>query len=340
MSDAIKPILARLAAGQVLSAEEAEAFFAACLRGEPTPAQVASAITALKLRGETVEEIAACARAMRAAADPLAHPFEVVDCCGTGGDGAHTLNISTAVAFVAAGAGVKVAKHGGRAASSRSGAADVLQALGVQIEASPDRSRRALAEANVCFLFAQSYHRAMRHVAGVRSELGFRSLFNLLGPLANPAGAQRQLLGVFDPRWLEPLAAVLGQLGCQRAWVVHGQGLDELALSGPSEVAIWTGAAVERAIVDPQALGLSPAPLDAIRGGAAEDNAAALRALLAGERGAYRDIVCLNAAAVFVIAERVGDLAEGLELARDSVDSGRAQLALDRLAALSRNAAA
>ena len=215
-----------------MDAAEAEAFFSACLRGEPSPAQVGAALTALRMRGETPGEISAGARAMRSAAVRLEVPFPTLDVCGTGGDGLHTLNVSTAVAFVAAGGGLKVAKHGNRALSSKSGTADVLAALGVNIEAHPERQLRALETAGVCFLFAQAHHGAMRHVSPIRAELGFRTLFNLLGPLTNPAGASRQVLGVFDPKWLEPVAEVLRDLGSERAWVVHGKGMDELTTTG------------------------------------------------------------------------------------------------------------
>ncbi|HJV41100.1 anthranilate phosphoribosyltransferase, partial [Caulobacter sp.] len=228
MSDAFKPLLAKLADGQTLGEEDAEVFFAACLRGEPTPAQVAAAVTAMRLRGETVGEITACARAMRRAAVHLEHPYEVIDVCGTGGDGLHTLNISTAVGFVAAGGGLKVAKHGNRAVTSKSGTADVLTALGVNIDATRAQQRRALDEAGICFLFAQAHHGAMRHVSPIRQELGFRTIFNLLGPLTNPAGARRQVVGVSTPRFVEPIAKALGALGAERAWSVHGSGLDEL----------------------------------------------------------------------------------------------------------------
>src|SRR5919202_634533 len=219
MSDVFKPLLARLADGATLSEADADVFFTACLRGEASPAQVAAAVTAMRLRGETVGEITACARAMRRSAVTLDHPFEVIDTCGTGGDGLHTFNISTAAALVAAGGGLKVAKHGAKAISSRSGSSDVLQALGVNIDASLDLARRALEEANICFLYAPAHYGAMRHVLPVRQELGFRTIFNLLGPLSNPAGARRQILGVYDPRLVEPLARVLGALGAERAWV-------------------------------------------------------------------------------------------------------------------------
>ena len=212
MSDAFKPLLGRLADGATLSDDDASAFFAACLRGEPTPAQVAAALTAMRMRGETIGEITACARAMRAAAISLDPPYEVMDVCGTGGDGLHTLNISTAVGFVAAGGGLKVAKHGNRALSSRSGTADVLTELGVDITAPAERQLKALDVAGICFMFAQAHHGAMRHVSPIRAELGFRTLFNLLGPLTNPAKARRQVMGVFAERWVEPLARVLGAL--------------------------------------------------------------------------------------------------------------------------------
>src|SRR5580658_10238219 len=254
MSDAFKPLLAKLADGATLTEEDAEYFFAAALRGEPTPAQVAAAVTAMRLRGETVGEITACARAMRRAAVTLAHPYEVIDVCGTGGDGSHTLNISTAVAIVVAGAGLKVAKHGNRAISSRSGGADVLTALGVNISANLAQQRRALDEAGVCFLFAPAHHGAMRHVLPIRQELGFRTIFNLLGPLSNPAGAQRQLLGVYDSRWIEPLARVLGALGAERAWVVHGAGLDEMTTTGTTQVAEWRDGRVRLFNVTPEAV--------------------------------------------------------------------------------------
>ena len=332
MADGFKPILARLVEGHPLTSEQAHDFFAACLRGEPTPSQVAAAVTALRIRGETVDEIAAFAQAMRDAALTLDHPYEVIDTCGTGGDGQHTYNISTAAALVLAGAGLKVAKHGNRAISSKSGSSDVLSILGVNLAASPDQQRKALDEAGICFLFAPAYHGAMRHVGPVRAEIGFRTVFNLLGPLSNPAQAKRQVMGVYDPRLLEPLVEVLGRLGATRAWTVHGQGLDELATSGPTEVAEWKDGAVRRFQVTPEDAGLPRAPIDAIRGGDGEENAAALRALLAGQTGPYRDIVLLNAAAALVVSDRATGLAEGAVLAAAAIDDGRAAQALERLA--------
>jgi anthranilate phosphoribosyltransferase len=331
MSDAFKPLLARLADGQTLSEEDADAFFAACLRGEPTPAQMAAALTAMRLRGETVGELVACARAMRRSALMLDHPYEVVDVCGTGGDGLHTLNVSSAVGFVVAGAGVKVAKHGGRGVSSRSGAADVLTALGINIGATPAQERAALDKAGIAFLFAQAHHPAMKHVAPVRAELGFRTLFNLIGPLANPAGARRQVVGVPSSRFLELIGKSLGALGAERAWVVHGQGLDELTTTGESEVAEWKDGRLALFTVTPEAVGLPRASLSDLTGGDPAENAARLRALLGGETGPYRDIVLLNAAAALLVADKVETLSQGVETAAASIDQGKAKAALDAL---------
>jgi len=331
MSEAFKPLLAKLADGATLTEEDAEAFFAACLRGEPSPAQIAAAVTAMRLRGETVGEITAFARALRRAAVTLKHPYSVIDVCGTGGDGAHTLNISTAVAFVAAGAGVKVAKHGTRAVSSKSGSSDVLAALGVNIEASLDQQARALDAAGVTFLFAPAHHSAMRHVLPVRQELGFRTVFNLLGPLANPAGARRQLLGVYDVRWVEPLARVLGALGAERAWVAHGDGLDELTTTGPTQVAEWRDGSVRLFTIDPETVGLPRAKAADLAGGDPPANAAAIRALLKGATGPYRDIVLLNAAAALLVADRAETLRDGVALAAAAIDEGSALKALEQL---------
>jgi anthranilate phosphoribosyltransferase len=331
MSDNFKPILSKLADGAVLTEDEARSFFAACLRGEPTPSQVAAAVTALRIRGETVGEIAAFATEMRAAARTLDHPFEVIDTCGTGGDGQHTYNVSTAAALVLAGAGLKVAKHGNRAMSSRSGSSDVLAMLGVNLAADAAQQRRALDQAGIAFLFAPAHHGAMRHVGPVRAEIGFRTVFNLLGPLSNPARATRQVMGVYDPRLLEPLAEVLGRLGAVRAWTVHGQGLDELTTTGSTEVAEWQNGTVRRFSVTPEDAGLPRADIAELRGGDAEENARALRDLLAGSLGAYRDIVLLNAAAALVVADRAADLMDGVAIAADTIDTGQAQIALDRL---------
>ena len=337
MSESFKPLLSRFADGATLVGEDADAFFSACLRGEPTPAQIAAAVTAMRLRGETVGEITACARALRRAAMHLDHDHDVIDVCGTGGDGAHTLNISTAVAFVAAGGGLKVAKHGNRAASSRCGSSDVLAALGVNLDAGPERQRRSLDEAGLCVLFAPAHHGAMRHVSPIRQELGFRTVFNLLGPLSNPAGAQRQLLGVYDGRWVDPLARVLGALGATRAWVVHGDGLDEITTTGTTHVAEWRDGGVRLFNITPEAVGLPRAALADLRGGDPAENATALRELLDGARGPYRDIVLMNAAAAFLVADQTETLREGVELAAKSIDSGAARTALDKLIAFTNN---
>jgi len=333
MSDAFKPLLAKLADGQTLDEDDAEIFFAACLRGEPTPAQVAAAVTAMRLRGETVGEITACARAMRRAAIHLDHPYDVVDVCGTGGDGLHTLNISTAVGFVAAGGGLKVAKHGNRAITSKSGTADVLAALGVNIDASLAQQRQALDTAGICFLFAQSHHGAMKHVSPIRQQLGFRTIFNLLGPLTNPAGAKRQVVGVSAHRFVEPVAKALGALGAERAWSVHGAGMDELTTTGETEVAEWRDDALRLFTITPEAVGMPRAALADITGGDPAFNAAALTDLLNGKKSAYRDIVMLNAAAAFLVADKVETLREGVELAGAVLDDGRAKAALDGLVA-------
>ena len=333
MSESFKPLLARLADGATLVEEDAEAFFAACLRGEPSPAQIAAAVTAMRLRGETLGEITACARALRRSALTLDHPYEVIDVCGTGGDGAHTLNISTAVALVVAGGGMKVAKHGTRAVSSRCGSSDVLAALGVNLTATLAQQRRALDEAGVCFLYAPAHHGAMRHVMPVRQDLGFRTIFNILGPLSNPAGAQRQLLGVFDTRWLEPVARALGALGATRAWVVHGEGIDEVTTTGSTHVAEWRDGAMRLFTITPEAVGLPRAAVADIQGGDPGENAEAIGALLAGAGGAYRDVVLLNAAAAFLIGERVETLRDGVAMAAGAIDSGAAATALRRLIA-------
>jgi anthranilate phosphoribosyltransferase len=339
MSDAFKPLLARLADGATLSEEDADDFFAACLRGEPSPAQVGAALTAMRMRGETIGEITACARAMRRAAVRLETGLDVIDVCGTGGDGLHTLNISTAVGFVAAGGGLKVAKHGNRALSSRSGTADVLAELGVEIAAPAERQLKALSEAGICFMFAPAHHGAMRHVSPIRAELGFRTIFNLLGPLTNPAGAKRQVMGVFADRWVAPLAEVLGALGAERAWVVHGAGLDEMTTTGETSVAEYRDGKVRLFTVTPDAVGLPRAALADLTGGAPAENARALRAMLEGEKGPYRDIVLLNTAAAFLVADRVETLREGVELAGAVIDDGRALAALDLMAAITRGEA-
>ena len=331
MSSNLKPVLARLAKGETLTEEEAEDAFGIIMAGEATPAQIAGLLMAMRVRGETVAEMAGAVRAMRARMLAIEAPDEAIDVCGTGGDGAGTLNVSTAVTFVLAGLGVPVAKHGNRALSSRTGGADVLSALGVDVDVPLDRLPAILRTAGCVFLFAPRHHAALRHAAGPRVELGTRTIFNLLGPLANPAQVRRQLVGVFDPLWAEPMAKALGRLGTEKAWVVHGQGLDELTLAGESQVVALEGGHVRRFTISPEQAGLLRAPIKAIRGGDAGENAAALDALLHGARGPYRDTVVLNAAAALIVAGRVVDLAEGARAAEASLDDGAAIGALEAL---------
>jgi anthranilate phosphoribosyltransferase len=331
----LKRLLGVAAQATPLTEEQAELAFDAMMSGNATPAQMGGFLMALRVRGETVSEITGAVRAMRSRMLRIAAPPGAIDTCGTGGDGFGTLNISTAAALVVAACGVPVAKHGNRAMSSRSGAADVLAAVGVNIEAEPALLERSLDEAGMCFLLAPRHHSAMRHVGPVRVELGTRTIFNLTGPLSNPAGATRQLVGVFAHGWIEPLAQVLGKLGTERAWVVHGgDGLDELTTTGPSHVAALAGGRVECFELRPEDAGLPIARLDDLRGGDAAANAAALLALLGGERGPYRDIVLLNSAAALIIADKAASLTEGVTLAAGALDSGRARWVLDRVVAI------
>ena len=328
----MKPLLARLASGEPLSEDEAATAFTLIMNGEASEAQIGAFLMGLRVRGETVEEITAGARVMRAKAAMIEAPPGTIDTCGTGGDSSGTFNVSTAAAFVVAACGVPVAKHGNRAVSSKSGSADVLSALGVNIDADAALVARCLREQNICFLMATRHNAAARHVATVREQLGVRTVFNLLGPLANPAGARRQLVGVYDRRWLVPLAHVLGRLGAERAWVVHGSdGLDELTVCGTSMVAEWRGGEVVESEVDPRWAGLSLWPEAALKGGDADCNAAALQRLLDGEKGAYRDIVVLNAGAALMLADRVKSLPDGVKMAQDAIDSGAARERLRRL---------
>lgn len=322
---ALQPTLARLTQCAQLSEDEAEQLFEAIIAGAATPAQIGAALMALAARGETTEELTAAVRVMRRHLIPISGGANAVDCCGTGGDGHGTLNISTAVAFIVAACGVPVAKHGNRAASSRSGAADVLGALGIGV-ATPEQAERMLKTHGLTFMFAPNHHPAMRAVGGLRRELGFRTLFNLAGPLSNPAGTTRQLVGVYDPRWLMPVAEALKRLGSVSAWVVHGSdGLDELTITGSSEVAILANGKIERRTVAPEDAGLPRASLADIQGGEPAENAAALARLLDGEAGAYRNIVLLNAAAVLVVAGKADDLTAGVALAAAAIDDGRAR---------------
>lgn len=331
----LKSHIAKVASGKALDRAEAEAAFDVIMSGSATPAQIGGFLMALRVRGETVDEIAGAVTTMRARMTPVDAPSDAVDIVGTGGDGAHTYNISTASAFVVAGAGVPVAKHGNRAVSSKSGAADVLTALGVNVDIAPDLIAHAIREAGIGFMFAPSHHSAMKHVGPARVELGTRTIFNILGPLANPGGVRRQLIGVYAEEWLEPLAHVLAALGSESAWIVHGAGgVDEITTAGPTQVAALQNGAVTTFSIDPASVGLPISPVEAIRGGDAEFNANALRALLEGAEGAYRDTVLLNAGAALIIAGRAATLEEGVALAAASIDEGRAHERLDRLVAI------
>ncbi|RAI60501.1 anthranilate phosphoribosyltransferase [Roseicella frigidaeris] len=327
----LKPVLARLAAGERLAESEAEAAFGIIMAGEATPAQIAALLMAMRVRGETVPEITGAVRAMRARMTAIEAPPEAIDIVGTGGDGSGSLNISTATALVTAACGVPVAKHGNRALSSRSGAADALAALGINLDVPLERLETVLAEAGMVFLWAPRHHASMRHAAGPRVELGTRTIFNILGPLANPARVRRQLTGAFSAQWLRPMAETLARLGTERAWVVHGQGLDEIALCGETQVVALEDGALRAFTIAPEDAGLERAPPEAIRGGEPAENAAALLALLQGAPGAYRDIVLLNAAAALLVAGRAGDLRQGVAQAARAIDSGAASGVLARL---------
>ena len=334
--DGFKPILARIAAGERLPRGVAEEAFDTILSGDVTQAQIGAFLMGLRVRGETVEEITGAVASMRKRMARVEAPAGAIDIVGTGGDGQGTYNISTLAAIIVAACGVPVAKHGNRAASSRSGASDVLSALGVGVGLAPDHVGRCIREAGIGFMTAQAHHPAMRHVGGARAELGLRTIFNILGPLSNPAGVGRQLLGVPAPQWLETLAVVLKNLGSERVWVMHGSdGLDELTLTGSSRVVALEDGVIRAFDITPEEAGLPRADGAALRGGDPAHNAAALRAVLDGARNPYRDVAVLNAAAALVIAEVAGDLREGAERAAQALDDGRARATLDRLIAFS-----
>jgi anthranilate phosphoribosyltransferase len=334
--DSFKPYLAKVATGASLTREEARAAFDDLLSGEVTPAQGGAFLMALRVRGEALDEIIGAASAMRGRMLRVKAPAEAIDVVGTGGDHSGSYNISTLASIIVAACGVPVAKHGNRAASSRSGAADVLSALGVRIGLDPQGLERCLSEAGLCFMFAQSHHASMRHVAPVRVELGTRTLFNLLGPLSNPAGVSRQLLGVFSDTWLEPLTQVLKELGSERVWTVHGSdGLDEITTTGPTHVVALENGAVHRFTITPEEVDLPRARPEDLKGGDPAHNASELRAVIEGRRTPYRDVAVLNAAASLVVAGAVRNLREGVERAARAVDSGAAKGTLERLIAVS-----
>ncbi|WP_020178239.1 anthranilate phosphoribosyltransferase [Methylopila sp. M107] len=334
--DSFKAVIAHVAEGLPLDREQAEAAFGRIMSGETTPAQIGAFLMALRLRGETIDEIAGAVAAMRARMTPVAAPANAVDVVGTGGDGAGSVNVSTCAAFVVAGCGVPVAKHGNRALSSKSGSADVLKALGVEVDLSPERIAECISEAGVGFMFAPNHHSAMRHVGPARTELGVRTIFNLLGPLANPAGVTRQMVGVFARKWVEPIAEALHQLGSTHAWVVHGSdGLDEITVSGPTAVSELKDGVVKNFEISPADAGLPLHPTEALAGGDAEHNAAALRAVLDGAKNAYRDVAILNAAATLVVAGVADSFEKGAELAAAALDSGAAYSRLDGLVRVS-----
>jgi anthranilate phosphoribosyltransferase len=332
MSEAMRSAIAALSSGSDLAEDALSSAFAAIMAGEATAAQIGGFLVGLNARGFGAREIAAGARALRAAMTPVETNEDVIDVCGTGGDGSHTLNISTAVSFVLAGCGLKVAKHGNRGMSSQTGAADVLEALGVRLDSAPGVIAASIHAAGVGFMFAQAHHPSLRHAAPVRRELGVRTVFNLLGPLSNPAGARRQIVGVYDGAMLEPVAQALSLLGARAAWVLHGDGgVDEAVLSGPTQIAALDGTAVRRFAITPEDAGLARAPLSALRGGDALHNAKALAALLEGAPGPYRDAVLLNAACALVMTGVSPDLKAGVARAAAALDDGGAKRALGAL---------
>ncbi len=328
----IKEAIQSLIAGRSLTVEEAASVMGEIMEGQVTPAQFGAFVTALRLKGETVDEIAGLARTMRAKAVRVMTTEPVIDVVGTGGDGLNTFNISTATAFVVAGAGLKVAKHGNRAASSQCGSADVLEALGVRFELTAEQVQKCLEEVGMGFMFAPAFHPAMKYAGAPRREIGIRTVFNILGPLTNPANAQSYLLGVADGSLVEKLAMVLQSLGCHHALVVHGEdGLDEITLTNKTRICEVKDDHIKSYSISPEDFGLSRASLDSLKGGTAKENATLLRKILAGAPGPQRDVVLMNTAAALVAGDRAQSLQQGLELARETVDSGRALAKLEQL---------
>ncbi len=338
MSDVVKQALKQVALGTPLSSDEAENYMDLLMRGHVSPIQTAGMLAAMAVRGETVEEIVGFARGMRANSLHLANaPANIVDTCGTGGDGKNTFNISTAAGIVAAAAGVPIAKHGNRAASSKSGSADVLQALGASLDIGIEGAEECLSRTNFCFMFAQQFHPAMKHAAEARKQLGFRTIFNILGPLTNPAGAKRQLLGVFKPGLVRPMAEALLALGSEHVLVVHGgDGLDEISLSGETMVAELKDGSITEYVIRPSDFGLSEAPIESVVGDTAEVNARMIHQVLQGDAGPRRDIVVLNASAVLYVGGVCQSINDGIRLAQEVIDSGRALETLTRFVEVSR----
>ena len=336
MADEFKSLIAKVATGASLTRDEAAGAFARMMSGEATPSQMGGLLMALRVRGETVDEITGAVNTMRAKMLGVKAPADAVDIVGTGGDASGSYNISTCAAFIVAGCGVPVAKHGNRALSSRSGAADVLGALGVRIDLTPDDVGRCIAKAGIGFMFAPTHHPAMKNVGPTRVELGTRTIFNLLGPLSNPASVKRQMVGTFSKQWIEPMAQVLHNIGVQAAWVVHGSdGLDEITTSGTTSVAELKGGQIRSFEISPEEAGLPRGKPEALKGGDAETNAKALLDVLKGKPSAFRDVAVLNAAAALIVAGQAKDLKDGAALAAKSIDSGEAEGRLDRLIAVS-----
>ena len=336
MADHFKALIAKVATGATLSREEAAGAFDRMMSGEATPSQMGGLLMALRVRGETVEEITGAVTTMRAKMLGVKAPPDAVDVVGTGGDASGSFNISTCAAFIVAGAGVPVAKHGNRALSSRSGAADVLQALGVKIELTADQVGACIRDAGIGFMFAPAHHPAMKNVGPTRVELGTRTICNLLGPLSNPARVKRQMIGTFSKQWVEPMAQVLKNLGAESIWVVHGSdGLDEITTAGPTTVAALENGKIRTFEVGPEDAGLSRSKSEALRGGDAEHNAKALLDVLKCKRSPFRDVAILNAAAALVVAGKAKDLKQGAMIAAKSIESGEAEGRLDRLIAVS-----
>jgi len=334
--DDLKSIIGKVATGASLSREEAASAFDSMMSGEATPSQMGGLLMALRVRGETVDEITGAVSAMRSKMLRVSAPDNAVDIVGTGGDGSGSVNVSTCASFIVAGAGIPVAKHGNRALSSRSGAADVLASLGVKIDLSPDQVGRCVKEAGIGFMFAPAHHPAMKNVGPTRVELATRTIFNLLGPLSNPAGVKRQMVGVFSRQWVQPLAQVLKNLGAESVWVVHGSdGLDEVTLTGPTAVAALEAGEIRSFEVTPEEAGLSRVSGDALKGGDPDANARALQNVLNGKPSAYRDVALLNAAAALIVADRVKTLKDGVAMAAEALDSGAAAARLKQLIAVS-----